>query len=82
MKEPGAVQAPATTPLDQLKRGEITVDQYLDLRVETAVSHLAKSVGPTELDFVRQTLREQLATDPVLIELVKRTIGSAAAGQP
>jgi hypothetical protein len=62
--------------LDQLQRGEISVDQYLDTRVEHAVQHLAARLSPEQLDFVKGSLREQLASDPVLVELVKRATGS------
>ncbi len=59
--------------LARLSRGEISVDQYLDARVVQAVSHLAQKLSPAQLDYVRDTLREQLTTDPVLTELVRRT---------
>jgi hypothetical protein len=61
--------------LEQLERGEISFDQYLDLRAEQAVGHLAQRLDSEQLDFVKHTLREQLRTDPVLIELVKRATG-------
>jgi hypothetical protein len=59
-------------PLARLERGEISVDQYLDARVEEAVEPLVKRLAPETLDFVRKSLRIELSTDPVLIELVKR----------
>ena len=65
--------------LGQLERGEISVDQYLDTRVEQALEHLQSKLSSEQLDFVRSNLREQLATDPVLVELVRRATGSAAA---
>lgn len=59
--------------LGRLQRGDIGVDEYLDARVEDAVGHLAGKLSNEQLDFVKETLREQLTTDPVLMELVRRT---------
>jgi hypothetical protein len=65
--------------LSSLQRGELSVDQYLDGRVTDATSHLVGKLNPDQLEFVKQSLREQLATDPVLVELVQRTTGTAAS---
>jgi len=65
--------------LSSLQRGELSLDQYLDGRVSDATNHLAGKISPDQLEFVKQSLREQLATDPVLVELVQRTTGSAPA---
>jgi hypothetical protein len=65
--------------LGQLQRGEISVDQYLDTRVEQAVDHLKDKLSAEQLEFVRDSLREQLASDPVLVELVRRATGGAVA---
>jgi len=76
-----AAPAPSriSAALSSLQRGELSLDQYLDGRVSDATSHLAGKISPDQLEFVKQSLREQLATDPVLIELVQRTTGSAPA---
>jgi hypothetical protein len=63
--------------LSSLQRGELSLDQYLDSRVGEATGHLIGKISPDQLEFVKQSLREQLATDPVLVELVQRTTGSA-----
>lgn len=67
--------------LSSVQRGELSVDQYLDGRVNDATSHLIGKLSPDQLEFVKQSLREQLATDPVLVELVQRTTGTAAASE-
>ncbi|HEY2405658.1 MAG TPA: hypothetical protein VGI10_06635 [Polyangiaceae bacterium] len=59
--------------LEALRRGELSLDQYLSQRVDLAVGHLTSKLAPAELDFVKQSLRDQLETDPVLVELVQRT---------
>jgi hypothetical protein len=64
------------TPLEQLRRGEIDLDRYLDVQVNTAMSHVSNALPPAQLDFIRETLREQIASDPVLVELARRATGA------
>ncbi len=75
--EPGAEAGGAVGPdeLAQLQRGELTVEQYLDARVQDATRHIVDSLPADHLDFVRKTLRAQLESDPVLTELLRQTIG-------
>jgi len=80
-KGAAAERVQGTDPLGQLQRGDITLDQYLDARVTDAVQHLQGKLPPEQLDFVKQSLREQLGSDPVLVELVRRTTG-ASPGDP
>ncbi|MBN2192675.1 MAG: hypothetical protein JW751_07640 [Polyangiaceae bacterium] len=63
-------------PLMRLERGDITLDQYLDLRVDAAMAHLP-ALPPSELGFVRDTLRADLASDPALVDLVRRATASS-----
>jgi hypothetical protein len=63
-----------------LERGEISVEQYLDARVESAVAPLVSRLSPEQLEFVRGELRGALETDPVLVELVRKTTGAVSAG--
>jgi hypothetical protein len=80
--EPGAGAAAGgqvSAALSSLQRGELSLDQYLDGRVSDATSHLVGKLSPDQLEFVKQSLRDQMATDPVLIELVQRTTGSTPA---
>jgi hypothetical protein len=83
--DPASAAAPSSrisAALSSLQRGELSLDQYLDGRVNDATSHLSNKLSPDQLDFVKQSLREQLATDPVLVELVQRTTGSAPVSEP
>jgi hypothetical protein len=68
--------AAAKGPLDQLRSGEITMSQYLDIKVDEATSHLDKRLSTEQLSFIRKSLREQLSTDPMLAELVQSTTGA------
>lgn len=77
----GAAPASAseqTTPsaLELLQRGELSLDGFLDAKVDEAVAHL--ELPPTELEFIRGELRAQISTDPVLMELVRRTTGAVS----
>ena len=71
---PTGAAAPAGD-LARLERGEIGLDAYLDGRVGEATRHLEGKLSTEQLDFVRETLRGQLSSDPVLVELVRRTTG-------
>ncbi|HYJ09662.1 MAG TPA: hypothetical protein VEX18_11650 [Polyangiaceae bacterium] len=64
-----------------LERGEISTEQYLDARVEGAVAPLVSKLSPEQLEFVRAELRAALETDPVLVELVRKTTSGAAGGR-
>jgi hypothetical protein len=72
----GSERSTGSALLDQLKRGEIDIEGYLDAQVNAAMSHVQGSLPAAQLDFVREALREQIATDPVLAELVRRATGS------
>ncbi len=73
----GSERSAGSALLEQLRRGEIDVERYLDAQVQAATSHVEGALSPVQLDFVREALRDQLAADPVLIELVRRATGSA-----
>jgi hypothetical protein len=75
-------EATAAAPggaLARLERGEIGFEQYLDTRVAEATAHLAGRVSAEQLEFVKQTLRVELSSDPVLVELVRRATGKSAS---
>ena len=73
----GAEATQAVTPLERLQSGEIDVNRYLDLRVEQATSHLEGKLSADRLSFIRESLRAELQTDPMLVELAAKAAGSA-----
>lgn len=79
VERPGVEGASGTESLRRLEQGELTIDQYLDQRTADAVRHLEGRLSPEHIEFVRQSMREQLATDPVLVELVRRATGALSA---
>ncbi len=64
------------TPLEQLKAGKIDFDQYVDLKLHEATAHL-EGLSPSQLDTIRSMLRDRMATDPELVDLVKQATGQA-----
>ena len=62
------------TPLELLRTGEVDIHGYLDLKVHEATSHLTR-LPHGELEAVRKMLRDQLATDPGLADLVQHATG-------
>jgi len=71
--EAQAVQ-PVNPALAQLKAGQIDFNRYLDMKVDEATRHLG-SLSKVELDSIRSMLRDRLATDPELVDLVKQATG-------
>ena len=71
--------AAASSELDRVASGELSVEQYLDARVERATSHLVGALPAEQLQDLKEVLREQLATDPVLVHLVSRVLGTDAS---
>ena len=61
--------------LHKLRSGELSLDEYLDERVEQAVAHLAGRVDSARLEQIRELLREEVRTDPVLVEMVRQATG-------
>jgi hypothetical protein len=55
----------------------MSLDEYLDERTERALDHVRGKVDDEMLETIRVTLREQLRSDPVLIELVRKATGQS-----
>jgi hypothetical protein len=66
--------------LTQLHAGAITVDQYLDLKVQEATAPLG--LAPAQLESMRAALRERLSADPTLVDLVRAATGAVEIPAP
>ena len=64
----------ALSPLERLRAGEVDVHGYIDLQVDAATAHL-KGLDASELDTIKKLLRDELASDPGLADLVRRATG-------
>lgn len=63
------------SPLARLRAGEIDVNAYVDLKIEEATKGI-RGMPPADLADVKKILRDQIATDPSLVDLVKQSTGS------
>jgi hypothetical protein len=61
--------------LARVRRGEFQLDTYLDVSVGDAVRHVQDKLSTAQLDIVKTELRDQLTTNPALIELVRQATG-------
>lgn len=73
-----AGEVDATTPLARLKSGEVDVNGYVDLKVDQATKDL-KGLAPHELEDIKSVLRDQMKTDPGLVDLVRSATGATPA---
>jgi hypothetical protein len=69
-----AVQVQASPALERLRSGQIDLGQYLDQKVDEATSHLS-ALPAAQLDAIRGALRDRLAADPSLVDLVQAATG-------
>ncbi len=69
---------PSGTALDRLRAGHIGLDAYLDAKVNEATAHLS-GLPAERVAAIRETLREQLATDPALADLVRTVQGASSS---
>jgi hypothetical protein len=63
-----------TTPLERLRAGAIDVNGYVDAKVDEATAHL-HGLPRVELDAIKKALRDQMTSDPMLVDLVRRATG-------
>ena len=71
VEQVGKVTSPA---LEQLKAGQIDFNQYVDIKVNEATQHL-HGLTKVQLDNIRQMLRDRMATDPELVDLLQQATG-------
>jgi len=58
--------------LQRVHDGKLSVDEYLELQVDRAVSHLQSKVSGRRLELIKGVMREQISSSPALIELMRR----------
>jgi hypothetical protein len=76
LRETEAVsKADSTGAAAEVRAGRLSVDAYLDVRVNEATAHL-KDLAPADVKMVKEVLKDQLKNDPALADLVKSATGS------
>jgi ribosomal protein L16 Arg81 hydroxylase len=60
--------------LNRLEAGQVTQEQYLDLKAEQAVAHLVGQLPAEQVELIRATLRDQLSNDPLFERLVRQVV--------
>ena len=78
---PAAASVSATSALGKLQSGQVDVGGYLDLKVDEATAHL-EAMPAAQLEAIRGALRERLATDPTLVDLVRTATGQLPPPPP
>jgi hypothetical protein len=69
------VERVAASPLEQLRAGKIDVNQYVDLKLDEATSHL-RGLRASELQQIREVLRDKIVQDPQFVDLMRQATGS------
>jgi hypothetical protein len=64
----------AGAALERLRAGDVDLGGYVDLKVHEATAHLS-ALPAVELEKIRGALRERLANDPTLVDLLKTATG-------
>ena len=75
-----AVAPPGVGALERLRSGDIDLDGYLDLKVHEATAHL-HGLRAADLEGIRSLLRDQIAGDPALSDLVQRATGQVPSAK-
>ena len=60
--------------LERYRRGEITEAEYLQSRVEVAMTHLKGRVSTERLTILKEVIAQRLQTDPSLLEARSRLL--------
>jgi hypothetical protein len=75
--QPPGPQKARSPDLVALERGDIDRATYLERCVERALLALSTRLTPKELELVREVVREQVATDPVILAGIEQVTGTS-----
>lgn len=77
-KRSGAVLravGPQISPaLEQVRRGELTLEEYIEQRIDAAMAHVDPKLTAEQRARSREVLREHIESDPVLSEQLARLV--------
>ena len=66
--------------LVRFRQGELSLDEYLETRLEVALDLIRGRVSSERLEMIREVVREVAANDPTVLECVQRLAPSKAHG--
>jgi hypothetical protein len=69
--EGGALHA-VSAELAQFRRGELSLEQYVEARVDVATQHLRGRVSKERLEMVREVVRKSLNADPIAQQFIRQ----------
>jgi hypothetical protein len=72
-----AVSAPVSPALEKLRRGELSLQAYVEDRVEQAMARMDQHMSGEQREQVRQVLREHVMTDPALQKQLAELTGQS-----
>jgi hypothetical protein len=64
--------------LRRLRVGELDLEGYYDAMVELSLDHLRARLSGRKLQIVRERIREELVTNPVLVKMVADVLAELA----
>jgi len=76
-----AESAESLAPTARFERGELSVEQYLEALINDAIRLVESTLPANRVEWMRELLRRQLETDPVVRERVRRVAGRHPKGE-
>ncbi|HXK18459.1 MAG TPA: hypothetical protein VNG33_11685 [Polyangiaceae bacterium] len=73
-----AIGPQVSAALERVRRGELSVEQYVEERLDQAMAHVDPSLPPEQRARAREVLREHIATDPLLSKQLAQLTGKSA----
>jgi hypothetical protein len=70
-----AVGPQVSPALEKVRRGELTIDEYIDQRLDAAMAHVDPRLSTEQRARAREVLREHIMSDPVLSQQLARLTG-------
>lgn len=70
-----AVGPQISAALERVRRGELSVDDYIEERIDQAMAHMDPRLSAEQRARAREVLREHIAGDPMLSEQLARLTG-------
>jgi len=74
-----AVGPQVSPALEQVRRGELSVEEYVEQRIEVAMAHVDPRLSAEQRERAREVLREHIMSDPVLSSQLGKLVGKPIA---